>query len=110
MFEVLNEIELLNCHIEKRQRATILTTSKNGNAYKVFINQQNALGLHTQRAGGVLYVHKCTKVVVRVIHNSFCTGEVQVGVSSDNSSEGIGYMDPISKVFYRNFTITNCNP
>ena len=31
-------------------------------------------------------------------------------VSSDNSLEGIRYMDPISKVFYRNFTVTKCNP
>ena len=27
-----------------------------------------------------------------------------------NSSEGIWYTDPISRVFYRNFTLINCNP
>ena len=73
------------------------------------LNQQNALELHAERAGGVLYVHKCAKVVVRVIENFFRTEEVQVRVSSDNSSEGIRYMDPISKVVYRNFAIANCN-
>ena len=75
----------------------VLTTPINGNVHQVFLNQQNALGLHGERAGGVLYVHKCAEVVVRVIENWFCTEDVPVRVSSDNSLEGIRYMDPISK-------------
>ena len=31
-------------------------------------------------------------------------------MSSDNISEGIRYMNPISRVFYRNFTPIICNP
>ena len=31
-------------------------------------------------------------------------------MSSDNTSEVIRYMDPISRVFYRNFTLIKCNP
>ena len=50
------------------------------------------------------------KIAVPVIKNYFCAKEVPVRVSSDNSSEGTRYMDPISKVFFRNFTITNCEP
>ena len=61
------------------QRAMILTTPINGNSLQLFLNQQNALALHAERAGGVIYDHKCAKVVVRVI-NSFCTeGLFQLG-------------------------------
>ena len=54
MFENLKQIELLNCHIEKLHRAMILTTSINGNSHQIFLSQQNALGTHAERAGGIL--------------------------------------------------------
>ena len=50
MFENLKQIELLICHIEKLHRATILTTTINGNSHQIFLNQQNALGTHEERA------------------------------------------------------------
>ena len=111
MFENLKQIELLNCHIETLHRAMILTTPINGNSYQFSLNQQNALGTHAgTRAGGILYVHRCAKVIVHVVENQFCAEEVPIRVPSDNSSEGIRYMDPFSRVFYRNFTLINCNP
>ena len=110
MFKNLKDIELLNCHVEKHQIAMILTIPINGNAHQVFLNQQNALGLHAKKEGEKLYIHKCAKIVVRVIENYFGFKEILVRVSSENSSEGIRYMDHISKVFYRYFAITNCNP
>ena len=109
MFENLKQIELLNCHIEKLHRAMILTTSINGNSHQIFLSQQNALGKRAERAGGILYVHRCAKVIVHVVENQFCTEEVPVRVFSDNTSEVIIYMDPISRVLYRNFTLINCN-
>ena len=88
-----------------------LTTSINGKANQVFLNQQNALRLHAERAGGVLIVHKGAKVVVRNIESSFCTEDLPVRVSSDNSSEGIRYKDPIyPKVFYRSFFNNELQP
>ena len=54
MFENLKETELLNCLIEKHQRAMILATPINGNEHQVFLCQQNALGLHAERAEEVL--------------------------------------------------------
>ena len=66
MFENSKPIELLNCHIEKLQRGTILITPINENSYQVFLNQQNALGLYAERLGGVFCVHKIAKSVVRV--------------------------------------------
>ena len=50
------------------------------------------------------------KVIVHVVENQFYTEELPIRVSSDNSSEEIRCMDPISRVFYRNFTLINCNP
>ena len=110
MFENLKQIELIYCHIKRLHRAMILTTPVNGNSHQIFLNHQNALGTHAERVGGILYVHRCAKVIVQVVKNQFCTEEVPIRVSSDNSSEGIRYMDPISRIFYRNFTLINCNP
>ena len=93
----------------KLQTAMLLTTTIKGNTHQLFLDQQNALGLHPEGAGGVLNIHECDKAVCRVIENSFCTEEVPITLSSENSSQGIKYMDPISEVLYRNFTITNCN-
>ena len=73
----------------------ILTTPIIGNANQVFFNQQNAQGLNAERAEGV---HKCAKIVVSVTEILFSTEKVPVTVSSDNSSKGIRYMDPICKV------------
>ena len=58
-------------------------------------------GFTLGRSGGVLYVHKWIKVVVFGIKDSFRTEEVPVRVSSDNSSEGIRYIDSDSKMFYK---------
>ena len=110
IFENLKQIELLNCHIEKLHRAMILTTSINGNSHQTFLSQQNALITHAKGAGGKLYVRRFAKVIVHVVKNQFCTEEVPVRVFSDKTSEVIRYMDPISRVFYRNFTLINCNP
>ena len=110
MFENLKQIELLNCHIETLRRAMILTTPINGNSHQIVLNQQNSLGTHAERAAEILYVHRCAKVIVHVAENQSCTKEVPIMVSSNNNSEGIRYMDHISRVFYRNFTIINCNP
>ena len=87
----------------------ILTTPINGNSHQIFLNQQNALGTHAERAVGIFYVHRCAKVIVHVVENQFCTEEVPIRVSSESSTEKIRYMDPISRVFYRNFTLINCN-
>ena len=86
MFENLKQIELLNGHMEALHRAMILTTPINGNSHQIFLNQQKALGTHAERAGGILYVHRCAKVIVYVVENQFCTEEVQIRVSSDNRS------------------------
>ena len=76
MFENLKQIELLNCHKETLHRAMILTTPINGNSHQIFLSQQNAVGTHAEKAVGILYVHRCAKVIVHVVENQFCTKEV----------------------------------
>ena len=87
MFENLKQIELLSCHIETLHRAITLTTPINGNSHQIFLNQQNALGTHAERVGRIFYVHRCAKVIGHVVQNQFCTEELPISVSSDNSSE-----------------------
>ena len=96
--------------METLHRAMILTTPINGDSHEIVLNQQNALGTHAERAGEMLYVHRCAKVIVHVVENQFCSEEVSIRVFADNSLERVRYMDPIARVFYRNFTFINCNP
>ena len=90
----------------------ISTTPINGKSHQIFLDQQNALGTPAEKAEGILilYVGSCAKVIVHVVKNQFFTEEVPIRVSSDNISEGIRYLDPISRVFNRHFTLINCNP
>ena len=64
---------------------------------------------HAERAGSVLYVHKCAKMVATKTKLPFCTKEVLVLVEGQNCSS-IRYMDPITKILYQNYTIAACNP
>ena len=52
MFEYLKQIELLICHIETLHRAVILTKPINESSHQIFLNQQNSLDTHAERAGG----------------------------------------------------------
>ena len=66
-------------------------------------------GTHVERAGSVLYVHKCAKMVATITKLPFCTEEVPVLVEGRNFSS-IRYMDPITKILYHNYTIAACKP
>ena len=66
-------------------------------------------GTHVERAGSVLYFHKCAKMVATITKLPFCTEEVPVLVEGQNFSS-IRYMDPITKILYHNYTIVACNP
>ena len=66
-------------------------------------------GTHVERAGSVLYVHKCANMVVTETKLLFCTEEVLVLVEGKNFSS-IRYMDAITKILYHNYTIAACNP
>ena len=57
----------------------------------------------------ILYIHQCEKVQVKPASMYFCTEEVTVEVTSVSSESHLRFMDPISKVTYRNYTLTNYN-
>ena len=79
MFENQKQKELLICHIATLQRAMILMTPINGIAHQIFLNKQNALGTHAERAGGILYVHSCAKVIVHVFETRYVPRKYQLG-------------------------------
>ena len=79
MFENLKQTELLNCHIETLHRAMILTTPIDGNSHQFFLNQQNALNTHAERAGGRLYVNRCAKLSYMLSKTSFRPNNYQLG-------------------------------
>ena len=66
-------------------------------------------GTDVKKAGSVLHVHKCAKMVATITKLPFCTEEVPVLVEGQNFSS-IRYMDPITKILYHNYTIAACNP
>ena len=64
-----------------------------------------AVGMHVEKAGGVVYLRRCAKMEVSVIENTFCTEEVPEGLARDGKSV-IRYMHPITRIFYTNYTMT----
>ena len=56
-----------------------------------------------------MYIHKCAKTQVKFAEKYFCTEEVPVEVTNSGSELRIRFMDPISGVIYRNYTLTLCN-
>ena len=66
-------------------------------------------GTHIERAGGVVYYHRCAKMRVRLTALSFCTEEVPVLIGTGNETI-VRYMHPISRIVFSNFTVAKCNP
>ena len=64
---------------------------------------------HVKRAGSVLYVHKCAKMVATITKFPFCQEEFPVLVEVQKFSS-IRYLDPITKILYHIYTIAACNP
>ena len=62
-----------------------------------------------QSAGAEIYVHHCAKIIVELTALNYCTEEVPIIVRRNDKSY-VRYMNPISKVFYKNFTLIKCNP
>ena len=79
--------------------------SKNGVSPSVTIFEP---GTHVERARSVLYVHKCAKMVEKITKLSFCTEEIPVLIQGQNFSS-IRYLEPITKILYRNYTIAASN-
>ena len=97
-------IRTLPCEIQRLKFQTMIEISKNivSPLVKLF-----AKGTHVERAGSVVYVHKCAKMVATITKLLFCTEEVPVLVEGQNLSS-IRYMDPITKILYHNYIMAAC--
>ena len=100
------KIRTLQCEIQRLKIQTMIEISKNIVSPSVTLFEN---GTHVERAGSVLYVHKLARMVATITKPPFCTEEVPVLVEGQIFSS-IGYVDPITKIFYHNYTITACNP
>ena len=112
-FELLKEresflmkVRTLQCEVQRLKFQTLIEISKNIVSLSVTLSGK---GKHVERAGSVLYVHECAKMVATISKLPFCTEEVLVFVEGQNFSS-IRYMKRITKMLYHNYTIAECNP
>ena len=82
----------------------------NGDSHSLFIGKEGFIGLHAEPAGAIIYVHHCAKIIVELTALNSCTEEVPIIVTQNDNQSFVRYMNPIFKVFYRNFTLIKCNP
>ena len=99
-------IRTLQCEIQRLRIQTVIETSINFVSPSVTLFEP---GTHVERAGSVLYVHKCTKMVATKTKLTFCTEGVPVLVEGQNFSF-IRYLEPLTKILYHIYTIAACNP
>ena len=99
------KIRTLQCEIQRLKIQTMIEISKNTVSPSVTLFEKRT---HVERAGSVLYVHKCAKMVARITELPICTEEVPVLVEGQNFSS-IRYMEPITKILYH-YTIAAWNP
>ena len=105
--EIFMKIRMLQCEIQRLKIQTMIEISKNIVSPSVTLFEK---GTHVERAGCVLYVHKCAKMVASISKLPFCTEEVPVLVEGQNFSS-IRYMDPITKIciiIIRSLHATRC--
>ena len=100
------KIRMLQCEIQRLKIQTMIEISKNIVSPSVTLFEK---GIHVERAGSVLYAHKCAKIVATITKLPFCTEEVPVLVEGQNFFS-IRYIEPITKILYHNYTIAACNP
>ena len=89
----------------------ILTTPINGKPHPIFLNKKNALGTHTQKEREEYFMSIGTlKLSYMLSKTSFVPRKCQLGCLLTTVQKELDIMNPISTVFYRNFTLINYNP
>ena len=56
------------------------------------------VGTHIERAGEVVYLHRCAKMEITLATLDFCTEKIPVRLG-DGKESVIKFMNPISKIF-----------
>ena len=99
------KIRTLQCEIQRLKSQTVIEISKNIVSPSVTLFEK---GTHVKRAGSVLYLDQCAKMLATITKLPFCKEEFPVLVEGQIFSS-IRYMDPSTKILYHNYTIAACN-
>ena len=106
MERVWQEVNYQRCRIQDVEaRLKLLLISNLDSA----IIGDEMLGTHIERAGEVVYLHRCAKMEITLTTLDFCTEEIPVRLG-DGKESVINFKNPISNIFYNNYTLTECNP
>ena len=95
--------------MNKIYRQNVLALMGIGDSHSLFIGKEGVIGLHEESAGAIIFVHHCAKVIVELTALNCCTEEVPIIVTQNDNQSFVRYMNPISNVFYRNFTLIKSN-
>ena len=99
------EIDVQKCKVDHPREQLKLSLISNMESVVLGVE---AVVVHVKRACGLVYLHRCAKMEVIVIENTFCTEEVPVRLGRDGIS-ALKYTHPITRVFYTSFTMTEYN-
>ena len=76
------EIDVQKCKMDHLREQLNLSLISN---VEIMVLGVGGVGVHVERAGGVVYLHRCAKMEVMVIENTFCTEEVPVRLGGDGN-------------------------
>ena len=85
----------------------LISLASNLDNPNLFVGSGSMIGIHAEKAGAALYVHKCAKVAVKLADFGDCTEEVPVIMEGTTE---IRFLNPITQVVYPNFTLAPCDP
>ena len=101
------ELKFQNCQMDQLRIQIKLSLTSNLNSAVWGIEM---VGIHTEKkAGGVVYLHGCAKMKIKRIENDFYREEVPVRLGHGEEMV-LKFMNPKTKVFYQNHTLTECIP
>ena len=107
---IVNFIKQEICKTRQMILNGLISLASNLDNPNLFLGSGSMVGFHAEKAGAVLYVHKCAKIGVRIADFPYCTEEVPVIMENVANTTEIRFMNPITQVVYPNYTLTACDP
>ena len=104
---IVNFVKSEICRTRQMILNGLISLASNLDNPNLFLGSGSMVGVHAEKAGAVLYVHRCAKVAVSLADFPYCTEEVPVLL--ENTTH-IRFMNPITQVVYPNYTLTACDP
>ena len=105
--KIINFIKTEICNTRQMILNGLISLASNLDNPNLFLGSGSMVGIHAEKAGAVLYIHKCAKVEARIADFAYCTEEVPVIMKNETT---VKFMNPITQVIYPNFTLTSCDP